>query len=119
MEWNLTKKKTELTVVYKANQKHKQWEMDANRWSMRWHDKTIQFNKGDTRLAGILPLNWHAHIYTCAQRVMEKDFYIVEGIGIELIPIIFLIFHNVRYRENQCLIYPEFLPTRLQHKSTL
>jgi hypothetical protein len=50
---------------------------------------------------------------------MEKDFYIVEGIGIELIPMIFLIFHNVCYRENQRLIYPEFHPTRLQHKSIL
>jgi hypothetical protein len=29
------KKKTELAVIYKANQRRKQWETDANRWSMR------------------------------------------------------------------------------------
>jgi hypothetical protein len=38
------------------------------------------------------------------KHLMKKDFYIVEGIGIELIPIIFHIFHSVRYRENQRLI---------------
>jgi hypothetical protein len=57
----LDEKKTELAVIYKANQKRKQWEMEANRWSMRWHDKTIQFNKGNTRWLGYhldRCLNW-------------------------------------------------------------
>jgi hypothetical protein len=44
----LDQKKTELAVIYKANQNRKQWEMEANRWSMQWYDKTIQFNKGNT-----------------------------------------------------------------------
>jgi hypothetical protein len=48
----LDEQKTELALIYKANQKRKQWEIDANRWSMRWQDKTIQFNKGNTRWLG-------------------------------------------------------------------
>jgi hypothetical protein len=67
----IDEKKTELAVIYKANQKRKQWEMEANRWSMRWHDKTIQFNKGNTRWLGYhldRCLNWHAHVDTCVQR---------------------------------------------------
>jgi hypothetical protein len=43
----LDKKKTELAKIYKANQKSKQWVMEANRWSMQWHDKMIQFNTGN------------------------------------------------------------------------
>jgi hypothetical protein len=44
----LDEKKTELAVIYKANQNRKKWEMEANRWSMRWHGKPIQFNKSNT-----------------------------------------------------------------------
>jgi hypothetical protein len=63
----LGEKKTELAVIYQANQNRKQWETEANRWSMRWHDKTIQFNKGNTRWLGYhlnRCLNWHAHVNT-------------------------------------------------------
>jgi hypothetical protein len=72
----LDEKKTELVVIYKANPKRKQWEMDANRWSMRSHDKTIQFNKGNTRWLGYdldRSLNWHAHVDTCVQRALWKQ----------------------------------------------
>jgi hypothetical protein len=31
----LDEQKTELALIYKANQKRKQWEIDANPWSMR------------------------------------------------------------------------------------
>jgi hypothetical protein len=74
--WSLTKKKTELAGIYKANQKRKQRETEANRWSMRWHDKTIQFNKGNTRWLGYhldRCLNWHAHDDTCVQRALWKQ----------------------------------------------
>jgi ribonuclease HI len=74
--WKLDEKKTELVVIYKANQKRNQWEMEANRWSMRWHDKTIQFNKGNTRWLGYhldRCLNWHAHVDTCVQRALWKQ----------------------------------------------
>jgi hypothetical protein len=54
----LDEKKTELAVIYKANQKRKQWEIDANRWSMRWHGRMIQFNRGSTRWLG-----YHLFIY--------------------------------------------------------
>jgi hypothetical protein len=63
----LDEKTTELAVIYKANQKCKQWEMEANRWSMRWHDEMIQFNKGGTTWLGYhldRCLNWHAHVDT-------------------------------------------------------
>jgi ribonuclease HI len=72
----LDKQKTELALIYKANQKRKQWEIDANRWSMRWQDKTIQFNKGNTRWLGFhldRCLNWHAHIDACVQRARWKQ----------------------------------------------
>jgi hypothetical protein len=72
----LDEKKTELAVIYQANQKRKQWEMEANRRSMRWHDKTIQFNKGNTRWLGYhldRCLNWHAHVDTCVQRALWKQ----------------------------------------------
>jgi hypothetical protein len=44
----LDEKKTELTVIYKANQKRKQWENDANRWTMQWDERALKFNKGST-----------------------------------------------------------------------
>jgi hypothetical protein len=72
----LGEKKTELAVIYKANQKRKQCEMEANRWSMRWHDKMIQLNKGNTRWLGYHVdrcLNWHAHVDTCVQRPLWKQ----------------------------------------------
>jgi hypothetical protein len=63
--------KTELAVIYKANQKRRQWENDANRWTMRWHDRTIQFNKGNPRWLGYhldRCLNWTGHVDTSVQR---------------------------------------------------
>jgi hypothetical protein len=74
--WSLTKKQTELAVINKANQKRKQWEMEANGWSMRWHDKTTQFNKGNTRWLGYhldRCLNWHSHVDTFVQRALWKQ----------------------------------------------
>jgi hypothetical protein len=74
-EWSLTNKR-QLALIYKANQKRKQWEIDANRWSMRWQDKTIQFNKGNTTWLGFhldRCLNWHAHVDTCVQRALWKQ----------------------------------------------
>jgi hypothetical protein len=42
----LDEQKTELALIYKANQQRKQWEIDANRWSMRGRIKdTIQQRK--------------------------------------------------------------------------
>jgi hypothetical protein len=38
----LDEQKTELSLIYKADQKRKQWETDANRWSMR--GTTRQYN---------------------------------------------------------------------------
>jgi hypothetical protein len=67
---------TELAVIDKANQKRKQLEMEANWWSMRWHDKTIHFNKCNTRWLGYdldRRLNWHAHVDTCVQRALWKQ----------------------------------------------
>jgi hypothetical protein len=72
----LDEQKTELALIYKANQKRMQWEIDANRWSMRWQDKTIQFNKGNTRWLGFhldRCLNWHGHVDTCVQRALWKQ----------------------------------------------
>jgi hypothetical protein len=72
---DLDEKKTELAVIYKANQKRKQWEMEANWWPLQWHDKTIHF-KGNTRwLEYHLDrcLNWHAHVDTCVQRALWKQ----------------------------------------------
>jgi hypothetical protein len=63
----LDEKKTELAVIYRANQKRKQWEMEANWSSMQWHDKMIYFNKGNTRWLGYYQdrcLNWHAYVDT-------------------------------------------------------
>jgi hypothetical protein len=45
----LDAKKTELAVIYKANQKRRQWDRDENWWSMQWQKMPIQFNKGNTR----------------------------------------------------------------------
>jgi hypothetical protein len=42
----------------------------------RWHDKTIQFDKGNTRWLGHhldRCLNWHAHVDTCVQRALWKQ----------------------------------------------
>jgi hypothetical protein len=50
--------------------------MEANRWSMRWYDKTIQFNKGNTRWLGYYLdrcLNSHAHVDTRIQRALWKQ----------------------------------------------
>jgi hypothetical protein len=72
----LDEQKTELALIYKANQKRKQWEIDANLWSMRWQDKTIRFNKGNTRWLGFhldRCLNLHAHVDTCVQRALWKQ----------------------------------------------
>jgi hypothetical protein len=66
-------KKAQLAVIYKANPKCKQWVMEENRLSMQWHDKTIQFNKGNTQWLGYhldRCLNWHAHVDTCVQRAL-------------------------------------------------
>jgi hypothetical protein len=63
-------------LIYKANQKREQWEIDAHWWSMRWQDKTIQFNKGNTRWLGFhldSCSNWHAHVGTCVQRALWKQ----------------------------------------------
>jgi hypothetical protein len=72
----LDEKKTEIAVIYKANQKRKQWEKDANRWSMPWNDTVLKFNKGTTRWLGFYLdrfLNWRAHIDTCVQRALWKQ----------------------------------------------
>jgi hypothetical protein len=72
----LDEKMTDLPVIYKANQKRKQWETEANRGSIRWHDKTIQFNKGNTRWLGYhldRCLNWHADVDICVQRALWKQ----------------------------------------------
>jgi hypothetical protein len=69
-------KKTELAVIYKANQKRKQWGTGANRWSMPWNGTALKFNKGATRWLGFhldRCLNWRAHIDTCVQRALWKQ----------------------------------------------
>jgi lysylphosphatidylglycerol synthetase-like protein (DUF2156 family) len=58
----LDEKHTKLRLIYKANQNCKQWDMAANRWSTRWRDKTIYFNKRNTQWLGYhleRYLNWH------------------------------------------------------------
>jgi hypothetical protein len=68
--------KTELAVIYKANQKRKQWENDANRWIMQWHDRAIKINKGSTRWLRFhidKRLNWKAHVGNCDQRGLWKQ----------------------------------------------
>jgi hypothetical protein len=68
--------KPELAVIYKANQKRKQWEIDANRWSMRWHGKMIQFNRGSTRWVGYhldRCMNWHAHVDIWVKRALRNQ----------------------------------------------
>jgi hypothetical protein len=70
---DLDETQTELAVVYKANQNRKHWEMDANRWSMRWHDRTIHFNNGNARWVGYhldRRPNWHAYVDPCVQRAL-------------------------------------------------
>jgi hypothetical protein len=72
----LDEKKTELGVIYKANQKLKQWEVDANRWSMHWHRKMMQFNRGGPQWLGYhldRCMNWHAHRNICVQRALRKQ----------------------------------------------
>jgi hypothetical protein len=72
----LDEKKTELAIIYKANQKRWQWENEANRLTVRWHDRIIQFNKGNTRWLGYhldRCLNWRGHIDTCVQRALWKQ----------------------------------------------
>jgi hypothetical protein len=68
--------KTELAVINTANQDRKQWENDANRWTMQWHDRSIQFNKGSTRWLGFhldRCLNRKAHVDNCVQRGLWKQ----------------------------------------------
>jgi hypothetical protein len=72
----LDKKKTEIAVIYKANQKRKQWENEANRWTMQWNERTMKFNQGSTRWLGFYLdrcLNWKAHVDNCVQRGLWKQ----------------------------------------------
>jgi hypothetical protein len=53
--------KTELAIIYKANQNRKKWETEANRWSMKRNNIAIKFNRGTTRWLGFhidRCLNW-------------------------------------------------------------
>jgi hypothetical protein len=71
----LDEKKTEIAVIYKANQKRKQWENEANRWTMQWNERTMKFNRGSTRWLGFYLdrcLNWKAHVDNCARRGLWK-----------------------------------------------
>jgi hypothetical protein len=72
----LDEKKTELAVIYKANQERKQWENDANRWTTQWHDRALKFNTGSTRWLGFhldRCLNWNAHVDNRVQRRLWKQ----------------------------------------------
>jgi hypothetical protein len=69
----LDEKKIELAIIYKANQNRKQSETEANRWSMKWNNTAIKFNRGMTRWLGFhidRYLNWRAHIDTCVHRAL-------------------------------------------------
>jgi hypothetical protein len=72
----LDEKKTEIAFIYKANQKRKQWENEANRWTMQWNERTIKFNRGSTRWLGFYLdrcLNWKAYVDNCVQRGLWKQ----------------------------------------------
>jgi hypothetical protein len=75
----LDEKKTEIAVIYKANQKRKKWENEANRWTMQWNEWTMKFNRGSTRWLGFYLdrcLNWKAHVDNCVQRGLWKQQYV-------------------------------------------